>query len=85
MINLIATNSLLSRKQFVGLFCNVAEAQEYAVISAGMLHAPKPMTWEELPEGHFTREAFMRGSLLPVRVIRAYVEESMFVILDYGF
>ncbi len=85
MINLIATNGLRNRKQFLGLFCNVEEAKGYGQAKVQETGSSNQLLWKELPEGDLMREAFMIGSLLPVSVLRANYEESCLVILDYGF
>jgi len=85
MINLIASNALCTKKNFLGLFCNVEEAKGYAQAKVNELGLSTQLFWKEIPEGLPLREAFMVGSLLPVSVLRANYEESCLVILDYGF
>jgi hypothetical protein len=85
MITLIATNAFLARRHFLGFYEDVGAAQRAAIRYVSLILADKSLIWEDLPEGHLTREVFMFGSLLPVRVLRAHVEEQILIILDYGF
>lgn len=85
MINLIATNGLAQKKQFLGLYCNVSEAQQHAQIRVEAVGHMSPLEWVEAREGGPIREAFMTGTLLPVSVLQATYNDFTLVILDYGF
>jgi len=84
MINLIATNALVTRKQFLGLFCNVEEAKGYGQAKVDEVGCHESLEWKEIPEDSVMRESFMVGMLLPVRMLRAHYGDSCLVILDYG-
>lgn len=86
MINLIGSNSLGSKKQFLGFFCNVKEAKAHAQNAVNTICPDVGvLDWEEVDEGPF-RELFTTiGTLVPVSVLRAYYNEACLVILDYGF
>jgi hypothetical protein len=86
MTNLIATNALVSKKNFIGYFCNVEEAQQHAQAAVdAALSEHEPLIWKEIPEDSVLFKAFMAGTLLPARVLRAYYADSCLVILDYDY
>lgn len=86
MVNLISTNGLLTRKTFLGLFCNVPETQRHAQMLAESVGHEGELEWRELPEGSVMFRAFSeRGTLLPARVLRANYHERCLVILDYDY
>lgn len=85
MINLIATNAVVSKRNFLGLFRDAAEAQACAQEAVAKAGNDDVLLWGELPVGNVMREAFMIGSLLPVRVLHARYSDFALIILDYGF
>lgn len=85
MINLIASNNMGSKKNFLGLFCNVEEAKGYAQAKVNELGLSEQLFWKEIPERLPLRELFMVGTLLPASVLRANYADSCLIILDYGF
>jgi hypothetical protein len=84
MVNLISTNALCTRKQFGGLFCNVEEAMRHGESLVATV-CDETLTWKEVPEDSVMFQAFMIGTLLPARVLRAYYADSCLVLLDYDY
>ncbi len=85
MVNLVASNNVGSKKNLLGLFCNVEEAKGYAQAKVNELGLSEQLFWKEIPEGLPLRELFMTGSLLPVTVLKANYADSCLIILGYGF
>lgn len=79
MINVIYTNSLLSKFTLVGAFPSVAAAEEKYPVRDGQSE------WHVLSKGpYLTQTLEVQEGLTPVEIHRKHLGEGILLILDYG-